>query len=156
MLYTKATARGNCLQPSRVERIVYEIGKDLYFSYGHRLMNHAGKCKLLHGHNAKVTIKVASEYLDQDGMVMDFSDLKTLVKSFLDEQFDHQMLLHKDDPAVPVLQSIGEPLRLLDVHPTAECLAKLIFDHILENNIRPLEVILWETESCFASYRADP
>jgi 6-pyruvoyltetrahydropterin/6-carboxytetrahydropterin synthase len=135
---------------------VYEIGKDLYFSYGHRLMNHAGKCRFLHGHNAKVTIKVAAEYLDQSGMVMDFSDLKTVVKGFLDEEFDHQMLLHKDDPAVEILQSVGEHVRLLDVHPTAESLAKLIFDHMASKNIKPLEVIVWETESCFASYRCDP
>ena len=118
-------------------------------------MNHAGKCRFLHGHNAKVTIKVAAEYLDENGMVMDFSDLKSVVKNFLDEQLDHQMLLHKDDPAVPVLQSIGEHIRLLDVHPTAEALAKLIFDHIADNNIKPLEVTLWETESCFASYRGE-
>jgi 6-pyruvoyltetrahydropterin/6-carboxytetrahydropterin synthase len=132
---------------------VYEIGKDLFFSYGHRLLKHAGKCKMLHGHNAKVTITVSSASLDSSGMVMDFSILKNLVKGYIDEQFDHQLLLHKDDPIVAVLQNNGEHVRLLEVHPTAECLAKLIFDFIVSHNITPTEVTLWETESCFATYR---
>ena len=133
---------------------MHEIGKELYFSYGHRLMNHAGKCKLLHGHNARVVIKIGSLKLDQDGMVLDFSTIKKSAKNFLDEQFDHQLLLHKNDPLVPVLEKAGEHVRLLDVHPTAECLAKLIFDFMQSQNFPVTEVTLWETESCFATYKA--
>ncbi len=133
---------------------VHEIGKELYFSYGHRLMNHDGKCKLLHGHNAKVTIKLAAKRLDQNGMVIDFSALKQAVKAFLDDQFDHQMILHKDDPLVALLKESGEHFRSLDVHPTAECLAKIIFEFVAAANFPVVEVTLWETESCFATYRA--
>lgn len=132
---------------------MHEIGKELYFSYGHRLMNHAGKCRMLHGHNAKVTIKLACQNLNEDGMVIDFSEIKNAAKSWLDEQFDHQMLLYEDDPVVEVLKNCGEHIRVLNVHPTAECLAKLIFDFIQSKNFPVTEVTLWESESCFATYR---
>lgn len=131
---------------------MYEIAKELHFSFGHRLMNHKGKCKRLHGHNAKVSISVSSENLDVDGMVMDFSDLKNAVSGWIDEQFDHQMLLHKDDPIAPILKAAGEPFRILDVHPTAENLARLIFDFVKEANFPVKEVIFWETTSCCVRY----
>lgn len=131
---------------------MYRIAKELHFCYGHRLMNHKGKCKRLHGHNARVLITVETKQLDADGMVMDFSDLKKDVSNWLDEQFDHQMLLFKEDPIVPALKSSGEPFRILDVHPTAENLARLIFDYVKELGFPVSEVTLWETHSCFASY----
>lgn len=133
---------------------MYEIAKELCFSYGHRLLNHAGKCKLLHGHNGRVTIKLASETLDAQGMVVDFSDIKNAAKAWIDEQFDHQMLLHEDDPLVAVLKSSGEHYRVLKVHPTAESLARLIFNYLHEQNFPVVEVTLWETESCYATFRA--
>jgi 6-pyruvoyltetrahydropterin/6-carboxytetrahydropterin synthase len=133
---------------------MYEIAKELCFSYGHRLLNHGGKCKLLHGHNGRVTIKLAAETLDSQGMVIDFSVIKTAAKEWIDEQFDHQMLLHEDDPLVAVLKDCGEHYRVLKVHPTAESLARLIFDHLRGENFPVTEVTLWETESCYATYRA--
>ena len=102
---------------------MYEIAKELFFSYGHRLMNHAGKCKMLHGHNAKISIKLGSENLSSEGMVLDFSELKYKTKHWIDETFDHQMLLYEHDPIVSLLQNAGEHIRILPVHPTAECLA---------------------------------
>jgi 6-pyruvoyltetrahydropterin/6-carboxytetrahydropterin synthase len=133
---------------------MYQIAKELHFCYGHRLMNHNGKCKRLHGHNAKVLITVEAENLDTDGMVMDFSDLKRDVSNWIDDQFDHQMLLHKDDPIVAALTASGEPFRILEVHPTAENLARLIFEFVKNLKFPVVEVILWETNSCFARYSA--
>lgn len=132
---------------------MHEIAKDLHFSYGHRLMNHAGKCKMLHGHNARVTIRLGAAKLDENGMLVDFGDLKNKAKLWIDEQFDHQMLLHKDDPVAAVLKKAGEHVRLLEVHPTAESLAQLIFEFISKSGFPVIEVVLWETESCQASYR---
>jgi 6-pyruvoyltetrahydropterin/6-carboxytetrahydropterin synthase len=131
---------------------MYRIAKELHFCYGHRLMNHKGKCKRLHGHNAKVLITVEAENLDSGGMVMDFSDLKRDVSNWIDDQFDHQMLLHKDDPIVDALKAGGESFRILEVHPTAENLARLIFDFVKDLHFPVVEVTLWETNSCFASY----
>jgi 6-pyruvoyltetrahydropterin/6-carboxytetrahydropterin synthase len=131
---------------------MYQIAKELHFCYGHRLMNHGGKCKRLHGHNAKVQITVEAVNLDADGMVMDFSDLKREVSNWIDEQFDHQMLLHKDDPIIAALTTSGETFRALEVHPTAENLARLIFEFVKQLQFPVVEVILWETNSCFARY----
>ncbi|MDR3616226.1 MAG: 6-carboxytetrahydropterin synthase QueD [Candidatus Obscuribacterales bacterium] len=133
---------------------MYQIAKELHFCYGHRLMNHNGKCKRLHGHNAKVLITVEAENLDSDGMLMDFSDLKRDVSNWIDEKFDHQMLLHKDDPIVAALTASGEPFQILEVHPTAENLAHLIFDFVKDLHFPVVDVTLWETNSCFARYSA--
>ena len=63
------------------------------------------------------------------------------------------MLLHRDDPAVPGLALLGEPIVRLDVNPTAENLAKLIFDYARTAGLPVVEVTLWETENSFATYR---
>ena len=59
-------------------------------------------------------------------MVLDFSEIKRVVSRWIDEQLDHRMLLRRDDPAVLLLQQLGEPMFLMDVNPTAENIAKLI------------------------------
>jgi 6-pyruvoyltetrahydropterin/6-carboxytetrahydropterin synthase len=146
--------KGSRFQTLHSGTTMYEIAKELCFSYGHRLLNHAGKCKLLHGHNGRVTITLAAETLDSQDMVMDFSVVKDVAKRWIDEQFDHQMLLHKDDPLIPVLKTCGEHYRALDMHPTAESLARIIFDYLRQQKFPVTAVTLWETESCYAIYRA--
>ena len=86
-------------------------------------------------------------------MVMDFSQLKKVVGSWIDATLDHRMLLHRDDPAVPFLRQQGEPLFLLDVNPTAENLARLIFEYTASRGFPVVEVRLWETDECFATYQ---
>jgi 6-pyruvoyltetrahydropterin/6-carboxytetrahydropterin synthase len=132
---------------------MYQISRDIHFCYGHRLMNHAGKCKKLHGHNAKAVITVQAETLRADGMIMDFSEIKEAACQWIDEQFDHQMLLHKEDPIAQTLIAANEPVRLVDLHPTAENIAKLIFDFLVSQNFPVSEVTLWETHACYATYR---
>jgi 6-pyruvoyltetrahydropterin/6-carboxytetrahydropterin synthase len=67
------------------------------------------------------------------------------------------MLLHRDDPVVPLLEQMGEPLYLLDANPTAENIAKLIYDQSTALNLPApiVEVRLWETPKCFATYRPE-
>ncbi len=131
---------------------MYRISREIDFCYGHRLLEHAGKCRHLHGHNGKVRITMESAELDRQGMVLDFSEIKRVVSGWIDEQLDHRMLLRRDDPAVPVLEKIGEPLYLMDVNPTAENIAKLIFDYAAGQGFPVEEVRLWETVRCVASY----
>jgi 6-pyruvoyltetrahydropterin/6-carboxytetrahydropterin synthase len=88
-------------------------------------------------------------------MVLDFSELKQVVGSWIDGSLDHRMLLHRDDPAVPFLRQQGEPLFLMDVNPTAENIARLIFEYTLSRGFPVVEVRLWETEDCFAAF-TDP
>jgi 6-pyruvoyltetrahydropterin/6-carboxytetrahydropterin synthase len=67
------------------------------------------------------------------------------------------MLLHRDDPVVPMLREMGEPIYLLDQNPTAENIARLIHEEStkLQLPARIVEVKLWETPKCFATYRPD-
>ena len=107
--------------------IMYTVTKHIDFCYGHRLLQYDGPCRHLHGHNGRVEVDVKSEQLDGRGMVVDFADIKRILKVWIDETLDHRMLLCKDDPLVPVLQERGEKHLLLDENPTAENMAKLIF-----------------------------
>lgn len=131
---------------------MFSVTREIPFCYGHRLLDYDGKCRHLHGHNGKAVITLAADALDRLGMVVDFSRLKRVVGSWIDEQLDHKMLLHKDDPILSFLREQGEPVFVLDVNPTAENIARLIFDYTAEQGFPVVEVKLWETDSCFASY----
>jgi 6-pyruvoyltetrahydropterin/6-carboxytetrahydropterin synthase len=132
---------------------MYCVTRELTFCYGHRLLDYNGKCKHLHGHNGRAVITLSAEKLDALGMVLDFTDLKRVVGGWIDEQLDHKMLLHRDDPVLPLLRQQGEPVHVLDVNPTAENIAKLIFDVTAARGFPVVEVKLWETDSCYATYR---
>ena len=99
------------------------------------------------------SITIESAALDERGMVMDFSDIKNVVSRWIDEQLDHRMLLQRDDPVVPILQEMGEPLFLLDENPTAENIARLIYEFTASRGFPIVECQLWETPRCFATYR---
>ncbi|MEW5008408.1 MAG: 6-carboxytetrahydropterin synthase QueD [Cycloclasticus sp.] len=131
---------------------MYSITKNLSFCYGHRLMNHPGKCRHLHGHSARVSITLKSEQLNNQGMVCDFSDIKQFAGQWIDDTFDHNMLLHKDDPILASLQQAGERVMVVDEHPTAEFLAKMIFDYVASGGFPVSNVSVWETDSANASY----
>ena len=131
---------------------MFSVTREITFCYGHRLLDYDGKCRHLHGHNGRAVITLAAPALDQLGMVVDFTRLKGVVGTWIDENLDHKMLLHKDDPMLPFLRQHGEPVFVLDVNPTAENIARLIFDFTAEQGFPVIEVKLWETESCFAAY----
>jgi 6-pyruvoyltetrahydropterin/6-carboxytetrahydropterin synthase len=131
---------------------MFSVTRELTFCYGHRLLNHDGKCRYLHGHNGRAVITLASPQLDALGMVVDFGKLKSVVGGWIDEALDHKMLLHRDDPVLPLLRQQGEPVLALDVNPTAENIARLIYDYAAGQGFPVVEVRLWETESSFATY----
>jgi 6-pyruvoyltetrahydropterin/6-carboxytetrahydropterin synthase len=132
---------------------MYRVTRALSFCYGHRLLDYDGKCRHLHGHNGRAVLTLAADRLDRLGMVVDFTRIKNVVGAWIDEHLDHKMLLHKDDPVVPFLRQQGEPVYVMDVNPTAENIARLIYDFARAQGFPVVEVRLWETESCFASYR---
>ncbi len=134
---------------------MYSISKEIHFCYGHRLLNHQGKCRHLHGHNARAVIRLETEYLDELGMVCDFADIGRFVKDWLNSEIDHNMLLHKDDPVLSLLRESGERVYVMDTNPTAENIAHLIFEEVRKAGFPVVEVALYETESAFASYRRD-
>ncbi len=132
---------------------MFRVTKELFFCYGHRLLDYGGKCRHLHGHNGRAVVTVEAEGLDPRGMVVDFSDLKRVLGGWIDDTLDHKMLLHKDDPVIPELKRLGEPFVTLDVNPTAENIARLVYDQARRLGLPVVEVTLWETETSFATYR---
>jgi 6-pyruvoyltetrahydropterin/6-carboxytetrahydropterin synthase len=119
------------------------------------LLNYEGKCKHLHGHNGRAVITIESAELDERGMVLDFSDIKRVVSNWIDTNLDHRMILRRDDPARSALEKLGEPLFLVDENPTAENIARLIFEYTQSQGFPIVEVRLWEKPHCFATYRDD-
>ena len=132
---------------------MFRVTKELPFCFGHRLMNYDGKCRQLHGHNARAAVTVAGP-LDAQGMVADFAVLRRRIGDWIDRTLDHKMILHKDDPLVPVLRGMGDPVLAIDDHPTTENLAKLIFEQVKREGYAVVEVTVWETPTSYATYAA--
>lgn len=133
----------------------HQVTKIIHFSYGHRLINYDGPCQHLHGHNGMIEIDVASDTLDAHGMVVDFGDIRRVVKDWVDANLDHRMVLCRADPMVAVLQKEHEPLYLIDGNPTAENIAMEIFTQARAHGLAISEIRLWETASSYAVYRAE-
>ncbi len=132
---------------------MFLVTKQIHFCYGHRLLHYEGKCRYLHGHNARVEIELASNTLDGRGMVMDFNEVKEKLQGWIDSTLDHKMILNRADPVIPQLNSLKEPLVTLERNPTAEVLAQMIFDHAKGQGFPVTEVRFWETPTSFATYR---
>ncbi len=131
---------------------MFRVSREIDFCYGHRLLGYQGKCRHLHGHNGKAVVTLETSRLDDRGMVLDFSEIKRVVNRWINENLDHRTLLHRDDPLVPLLRDAGEPLFVLDVNPTAENIARLIFQQAADHGFPVVQVRLWETPRCFATY----
>jgi 6-pyruvoyltetrahydropterin/6-carboxytetrahydropterin synthase len=134
---------------------MYSVTKQIAFCYGHRLLDYDGVCKHPHGHNAVAEIEVRTGTLDARNMVCDFSDIKRVVKGWIDRELDHRMLLRSDDPLVKPLQQLGEPVYLLDSNPTVERIARLIFEYASAQGFPVACVKVWETPTSFAEYRTE-
>jgi 6-pyruvoyltetrahydropterin/6-carboxytetrahydropterin synthase len=133
----------------------YLVTKTIEFSYGHRLLEHNGKCRYLHGHNGILEVDIDAAELDAMGMVIDFARVSEVVKGWVDTNLDHRMLLCRADPLVEVLTRAGEPLYLMDDNPTAENIAGLVWHAARANGLNVSEIRLWETSTSRASYRGE-
>ncbi len=131
---------------------MFQVTREIDFCYGHRLLNYDGKCRHLHGHNARAVITLQGAELDRRGMLVDFAEIKAKVQAWIDEHLDHNMLLCRLDPLLPILLDRGERVFVMDDNPTAENIARLIYDHAAQAGLPVLKVVLWETEHCCSSY----
>ena len=134
---------------------MYSVTKRIHFCYGHRLLEYNGVCMHPHGHNAVAEIEVRTGLLDSRSMVCDFSDIKRVVKGWIDRELDHKMILRHDDPLVKPLQALGEPVFVAGANPTVEHIAELIFNHSRDQGFPVVRVTVWETPTSFASYYAE-
>ena len=138
------------------------ITKIFSFETGHALYGYDGKCKNVHGHSYKLSVTVIGLPIDDNqnvkfGMVIDFSDLKKIVKSVVTDDFDHAVLLSQNMPAdvLAVLQKHFEKVQIVSFQPTCE----LLLLHFVENIRKELPpgvelwtVRLYETASSFAEW----
>lgn len=131
---------------------MYRVTREIHFCYGHRLLDYAGKCRHLHGHNGLAVITLEAPALDAQGMLVDFGEIKEKVQRWIDETLDHTMILCRRDPLLPLLQERGERVYAMEDNPTAENIARLIYDRAAASNLPVVEVRLWETANCHASY----
>ena len=133
---------------------MYSVTKRIDFCYGHRLLDYDGVCKHPHGHNAVAEIEIRTDALDTRNMVADFGDIKRVVKTWVDRELDHKMILRHDDPLVKVLQGLGEPIYIVDSNPTVERIARLLFEVSRGHGLPVSRVTVWETPSSWATYTA--
>ena len=131
---------------------MYSVTKKIEFCYGHRLLDYDGMCKHPHGHNAVAEVEIQADSLDARNMVADFGDIKRVVKGWVDRELDHRMILRRDDPLVQCLQSLGEPVYLLESNPTVERIARLVYDISREQGLPVVRVTVWETPTSWATY----
>lgn len=131
---------------------MYTISKTFAFCYGHRLLNDKGKCRHLHGHTAKVTLTLSGNRLDDNGMVFHFDGLKETIGKWIAENLDHTMLLSKRDPMAKILNESGERYLAMESNPTAENIARMIFDKASEFGLPVKMVEVWESETSKATF----
>lgn len=131
----------------------FSVTRLIHFCYGHRLLDYSGKCRHPHGHNGVLEVTIEKKGLDRLGMVVDFEEIKLKVQRWVDAELDHKMLLNRRDPLVAVLKKMGEPVVVMGANPTAENIAKLVFDYARRQKLPVESVRLWETVNSFAQYR---
>jgi 6-pyruvoyltetrahydropterin/6-carboxytetrahydropterin synthase len=123
---------------------MFQVSVEETFSSGHALRGYKGKCENVHGHNYRVQVTLAGPQLDSIGLLVDFTELKRVVRGIIAE-IDHQFL------------NDLEPFKT--VNPSAENLAKYFYDEthrqltVLPAGAGITEVTVWETDSASAQYR---
>ena len=141
------------------------ITKQFSFETGHALFGYDGKCRNVHGHSYKLSVTVIGNPISDNsnvkfGMVIDFSDLKKIVKEEIVEVFDHATVFNKNTPHVELakeLESRGHNVLLVNYQPTSEMMV-IDFSKKIKNrlpqNIKLHSLKLQETETSFAEWYA--
>ena len=132
--------------------MMYEIVKRVDFSFGHRLVDYQGKCNRPHGHNGVAEIRLATDTLDEAGMVADFGDVGDAVGGWIKAHLDHRMILRADDPLARAVAALGDDAYLMAEEPTAENMARMIYSKASEMGLPVVSVTMWETPDSRATY----
>lgn len=141
------------------------ITKQFSFETGHALYGYDGKCKNVHGHSYKLFVTVIGSPIEDKnnvkyGMVIDFTDLKKIVKEEVVDVFDHATVFNKNTPHIELaneLKERGHHVILVDYQPTSE---KMVIDFMrkiksrLPENIELFSLRLQETDSSYAEWYA--
>ena len=142
----------------------FEVIRKFGFDAAHRLINHEGKCKYLHGHRYTAHVHLAPKRgLDNVGRVLDFGVMQTLIGGWIDQYWDHNTILHQDDGSlaagVEKFCKNGLPY-LLPYNPTAENIAKYLAEIcrelLREQPVIVTKIVIEETPNCRAEYVVYP
>jgi 6-pyruvoyltetrahydropterin/6-carboxytetrahydropterin synthase len=133
----------------------FSVVKTFEISYAHRLLNYNGKCENLHGHNGKIEIEISTYNLNNEEMVMDFTEIKEKAGRWLNENLDHKTILSRKDPLVKALKKNHQKLFLTDRNPTAEILCQIIYENLNKLGIKAETIKFWETDSSVAIYKKE-
>ena len=139
------------------------ITKEFKFEMAHALFGYDGLCKNIHGHSYRLWVTVIGNVLEEEnhvknGMVLDFSLLKKIVKPEIVDKYDHSLVLNANSPHANIDFSAFEKVFLLPYQPTSE---NLVYDFVqvikekLPNNVDLHKVILSETANSYAEWCAD-
>lgn len=129
------------------------------FSAGHRVVGHENKCKHLHGHNYRVTFEIQGN-LDKVGRVLDFGVIKEKLCKWLEDNWDHKMILWVDDPMMLEIRLLDEDgVCIVPFNPTAENMAQYLVQvvgptQLLGTGTELVKCIIEETRKCSVSYEA--
>lgn len=129
----------------------------IQFDAAHRVMNHESKCKNLHGHRYVLEITVTAKDLDNLGRVIDFGVIKEVVGKWIDDNFDHNVILHQADRNLgeAISENTTQNIYYLPYNPTAENIAKYLLEEICPkllafSDVRVKSIKLYETPNCYA------
>lgn len=138
------------------------ITKEFTFDCAHQLLNHRGLCRNIHGHTYKLQIEIAHKMGGQagrtnpsEGMLIDFSDLKSEVKRLIIDKFDHAFIADGDEPILEKLQELDYKVHIMGRRPTAENMAEYIYNILVDEAQIPCKISkvrIWETPTSFAEY----
>ncbi|QSO54580.1 6-carboxytetrahydropterin synthase QueD [Alicyclobacillus curvatus] len=140
---------------------VVRICKIFTFDAAHQLTGHTGKCANLHGHTYTLEVVIAGEphgplHPSDEGFVMDFAQLKSVVKEKIVDVFDHAFLAMGNEAAIDTLRLSGSKVTILGFRTTAENMALYICHELREAGLPIHSVKLWETQTSWAEvYAAD-
>lgn len=153
------------------------ITRVIEFDAGHRVLGHESKCANLHGHRYVAHISVDAASLDDVGRVIDFSKIKEVVGQWIDDNWDHNMILHIDDPLLLTwecphvkLKHGKNGIRAGDIwkgktpyimprwapNPTVENMVKVLYheaySRLIPHGVKVKSIRLYETPNCWADY----
>lgn len=143
------------------------VTKEFTFDCAHMLSNHEGICSNLHGHTYKLEVTAAAELIKEgssQGMVVDFGDLKSIVKELIVDKFDHSFIFWEggseaEREIARVVEGYGMRIVKLNERPTAENMAifiiKTLNEHLKDSPVKIVKVRLYETPTSFAEVEND-
>ena len=144
---------------------MYKLKTTISYEYAHRLYNvdtYSEECRNnIHGHSGYLTVIVGRKSLNSAGMIIDFKQLKNIIKQCIEEKYDHSCILKDDDPISDVISKECKKVHIVSESPTAEWMAKTFFDVIqlelskVDSDVKLLSVAVQETEHNIAIYEPE-